>query len=59
DVLAMLATERVRALCWLGVIGPATPTEPVASLLAAAAASEDRAERDAASFAYQALGWPT
>ncbi|MBX3272979.1 MAG: hypothetical protein KF729_22140 [Sandaracinaceae bacterium] len=58
DVLARVATDRVRAICWLGVVGPGAPASPVRELLAAAAASADPRERDAADFAYEALGWP-
>ncbi len=50
--------DRVKGICWLGVVGPATPEGPVAAILAAAASSEVPAEREAAAFAREALGWP-
>ena len=58
DVLARVATDRVRAICWLGVVGPAAPASPLGELLAEAAASADARERGAADFAYEALSWP-
>lgn len=58
EVLAMVAGEdRLRGLCWLGVVGPPERTEPAASLLAEAAADEDAQVREAAAFAIEALGW--
>ncbi|MEZ4337670.1 MAG: hypothetical protein R3B82_13710 [Sandaracinaceae bacterium] len=59
-VIAMIeGDDRVRGLCWLGVVGPDAPAEPAASLVAHAAADEDPRVRDAAAFAVEALGWPT
>lgn len=57
DVLAMLASDRVRAICWLGVVGPPEADELVATILDEADASVDERERDAARFAREALGW--
>ena len=57
DVLAMLARDRVRAICWLGVAGPPTREPTIEAVLASAEASDDPGERDAAAFAREALGW--
>lgn len=56
-VLAQLETDRLRGLCWLGVVGPTEPCDPVAALLREAAGSSDEQERSAARFALEALGW--
>lgn len=58
-VIAMAGdpADRVRGLCWLGVVGPAERTEAVAAVLAAAATDEDDRIREAAAFATEALGW--
>lgn len=57
DVLARLDEDRIRAVCWLGVVGPDAPAEPVARILREAASAEDPALRDAARFACDSLGW--
>ena len=58
DVLALLPTDRVRALCWLGVVGPEEPAASLREIFDAAERSSDARERDAAAFALEALGWP-
>ncbi len=57
-VLALLETDRKRALCWLGIVGPSTPDPTIAEILEIALASDDPEERNAAAFAKEALSWP-
>jgi len=57
-VLSMLGEDRVRALAWLGVVGPREEDPRIAALLLEASGSDDPRERDAAAFAREALGWP-
>ena len=57
DVLAMLATDEVRALCWLGVVGPETRDERVGAILDRALESDEKKVRAAAEFAFSALAW--
>ncbi len=57
DVLARLVTDRVRALSWLGIVGPSTPDVSIHEILRRARASDAPRERDAATFSLQALGW--
>lgn len=57
DVLARLDEDRVRAVCWLGVVGPDAPTEPIARILREAGEHDDESLRNAARFATESLGW--
>ncbi len=57
DVLAMMERDRPRALCWLGIVAPETPTDPIDAILREASASEEARVRDAARFALEAAGW--
>ena len=58
DVRAMLETDRIRAICWLGIVGPPTPDPEIRRILDEALTSSDERIRDAAAFAEEALDWP-
>lgn len=58
DVRAAIEHDRVRALCWLGVIGPASATGEWLEAVRAGLADGDERVRAAARFAAEGLGWP-
>ncbi|MEC7523359.1 MAG: hypothetical protein VYE22_25995 [Myxococcota bacterium] len=54
-VLELAATDRVRALCWLGVVGATSPA--ATRVIEEALESDEAPVREAARFAAEALGW--